>query len=291
MHGAGERVPRRLGVAAVVEAAAVPRPAGAGELDPAEVVAQVAAAGHVAHVELLPVGAGGGGAVHQAPSVARDGEGAERHRAVLREGVGVQQQARLGVEGVEGVEHRLVLQPVVAEEEVAAALAEGDAELLVVPQPRQALADRLALRDLLQVAEGDAVLRLHPRAGLRAVGLLQPAVGVGHARAVVVVDLRTARGDRVVQLLRGGARRQARQQQRRQDEGTSQCAHHGGGWGEERPQDRPEPLSRCAPPWRIPLSSCSSACEAMANAPSRRSTDGVAPRKSCSARRRLLSDE
>jgi hypothetical protein len=45
----------------------------------------------------------------------------------------------------------------------------------------------------------ERVLGSDPLANLRVAGLLEPAIGIGHARAVIVVDLRVARGGRIRQ--------------------------------------------------------------------------------------------
>ncbi len=178
-----------LVVAAVEEALAVVGPGGARELDPLQPVGEVAAGRHLAHLPLLPVRATGGQAVGDAPAVLAHRVAGERDGAVGRQGVGIDQHARRAVQLLQGVDHALVLQAVVLGEEVAAALALGDAVALVVPELGQAAAQRLAGRDRLQVPEGDAVLLFDPGAGVVGVGVLQPAVGVGDLEAVVLVDV------------------------------------------------------------------------------------------------------
>ena len=73
--------------------------------------------------------------------------------------------------------------------EVAPALLLGHREALVVPELRQPLADRLALRDLVEIAERQLVLGLDPGVRVGRVRVFQPAVGIGDLRAVIVVDL------------------------------------------------------------------------------------------------------
>src|SRR5207245_9726243 len=95
----------------------------------------------------------------------------------------------------------LVLEPPLAEHEVAATALGGRREAVVVPQLGEAPAQLLANRDAVEVGEGDAILSLHPCRGLLRVQILEPAVGIGHPDAVVVVHLidsagQGIRGDR-----------------------------------------------------------------------------------------------
>ena len=64
----------------------------------------------------------------------------------------------------------------------------GHAEALVVPELRQARANGGALRDLLEIGERDLVLSLDPRRGLGAVGILEPAIGIGDLVTVENLD-------------------------------------------------------------------------------------------------------
>ena len=135
------------------------------ELDPLEMVVAILAGGHVADLPLGPVGAGRGEAVGEQLAVLAEPRPRERDGAVLGQRVGVDQQLRLAVELVGGVEDALVLEPRVARVAVDRAFLAGDAELLVVPERGQPLLDGVALGDLLKVAKGDLVLGLDPGAG------------------------------------------------------------------------------------------------------------------------------
>ena len=172
-------------VAAVVEA--VTDPAGAGELDPLQYVASFLASFEVHHVDLLPIAAG---------RVAHDGDvlvviggagEAGGHGAILAQGVGVEEDAVLAVEAVADVPDALVLQAVVLADVVAVANLPRRADLLVVEDLLVAVADGVAEGDGVEVAAGDGVLGLDPRAGLLAAVVLQPAVGVGDLGAEVGV--------------------------------------------------------------------------------------------------------
>ena len=99
------------------------------------------------------------------------------------------------------VEHRLILQPVVLEEEVPAALVKRRPVPRIVPQRRQPAADRLARRDAGEVGGREPVLRLDPVPGLGRVYVLEPAIGVGHFDAVVVIHVVALAGRRIRQCL------------------------------------------------------------------------------------------
>ncbi len=151
---------------------------------------QVLAGVDVADPPLAPVAAGRLQAVSEQPGVLADRRAGQRHRAVRRERVRIEQHARLrlAVERRGPVEDVLVLQPVVLCVEVAAALLVRHAVLLVVPQRGQPVADRAALRDGLEERERHLVLGLDPGARLGRVRILEPAVRVRHLGAVVGID-------------------------------------------------------------------------------------------------------
>ncbi len=176
-------------VATVVEAFVLLVPACPGELAPFDLVGEVLAGVDVTHIPGAPVRAAYVGGPGHLLAVAADAQAAQGDRTVVAECVGVDQDTRLAVETFLYVDHRLVLQAVVLGEEVALALAERGAVLGVVPQGGQAVLDLVADGDALEVLEGDGVLGFDPGLGLVAVHVFEPAVGIGHLRAVVVVDL------------------------------------------------------------------------------------------------------
>jgi hypothetical protein len=61
----------------------------------------------------------------------------------------------------------------------------------------QPLLDRLARGNAFEVRLRERVLRVDPLACLRSVDLLEPAIRILDARAVIVVDLRDACGRRI----------------------------------------------------------------------------------------------
>ncbi len=177
-----------LRVAAVEEPCAIVRPGGAGELDPLQVIGTVAPRRDIAHAEFLPIRSAARGAVQQQPSILGERERRQRDGAVGRECVGVQQLLRFGGETRLRVQHGLILEAGVLEEEVAPALLERRAVLGIVPQRRQPAPDPFALRNLSEVRERDTVFRLDPGRGLGRVHVLEPPIRVGDLGAVVVVN-------------------------------------------------------------------------------------------------------
>src|SRR6185369_8745073 len=105
---------------------------------------------------------------------------------------------------------RLRLKSGVADVEDPAGLAPRDFGPGVIPQRREAAADRLAVAEAGEIPVGEPALRVQPLGRARAVGLLEPAVRVRDARAVVLVDDVAACGGRVDELLRSGPRRPGR---------------------------------------------------------------------------------
>ncbi len=187
----------RLLVPPVVEALRIGRPVGAGELHPTDHVVEHAPRGHLLDEYLHPVGTRPGDPVGHVFPVLGKGYAAERRRAVFRERIGIEEDLRLRiVEAVEHVEHALVLQPVVAEIEVAVADLRGSAYLLVVPQLREAGVYLRAIGNLRKIIERHLVLGRHPGCRFGGIVILQPAVGIGYRGAVIVVrhvDLRRLR--------------------------------------------------------------------------------------------------
>ena len=179
------RVGLRLGIAAVIEAAAVLGPLRAAELHPLNDIRQIFPRSHIPHMILLPVTASLRGAVdHQLP-ILTDGGSRERDRAVLGECVGIDQHPGFRLQALGHIDYALILETGVAREKVAPALFPGLAEALIVPQLRQSRFDLLPLGDGCEKGGGHSVLRLHPGFALLGVVILQPTVGISHGRAVV----------------------------------------------------------------------------------------------------------
>ena len=190
------RVDARFGsiVGAVVEALGVGSPRGARELHPLDVVVGQLARRHVDHADLHPVGTRLGHGIGAIIAVLGERHVGQRHRPVGRQGVGIEEDAALGVGRIGAVEHRLVLKPVVVKPVPGIAVPGGNALLGVVPELGEALADGPAERNLREVVVRHGVLGGDPGGRSLRVVVLEPAVGVGHLRAEVVVDHLAARG-------------------------------------------------------------------------------------------------
>ena len=184
-------------VAAVVEA--VSHPAGAGELDPLEDVVGLFAGFEVHDADFLPVAAGGVAHDHDILVVIGGAGEAGGHRAVLAQGVGVEEDAVLAIEAVADVPDALVLQTVVFTDVVAVANLPGGADLLVVEDLLVAVADGVAERDGVEMVPGDGVLGLDPRTRLLAAVVLKPAIGVSDFSFEVGVNHVLGSGVRVIQ--------------------------------------------------------------------------------------------
>ncbi len=188
-------------VGAVIESLGVGRPCGARELYPFDAVAGRLARCNVEHPNLHPVRSRCGHSIGAIFAVLGERDSREGHRAVVGQGVGVEEDAAIAVGRIGAVEHRLVLKSVVVKPVPGVAVFGGDALLGVVPQFGKPLADGLAERNLRQVVVRHGVLGLDPGCrGFRGV-VLQPAVGVGHGGAEIVVDRLPALGVGVGQVL------------------------------------------------------------------------------------------
>jgi len=195
-------------IATVVEAAAVRAPRHRGELQPFQLIGQQFTRGDVDHAPAAPVRAAVLDAVGQAAAVRRRHPLGKAYGTVLGPLVRIDQHPRLGVEAVLNVQHRLVLQPVVAAEEIMLAALDRQAETLVVPQRFQPLGKVPTGRQGFEVGVGDGILRRDPFGDLRGFAhvVFKPAVGIGHRGAVVVVKHIHGGGVRVFQNSHGGRR-------------------------------------------------------------------------------------
>ena len=184
-------------VVARVEEALVAEPADAAELHVLEGRLQRLLALYVHQVDLAPVAAGQRQGVGQDAAIAGEAQLIQRRGAVGAEGIGIEEHlGRLALQLAP--QHVLVLQAVVLEEVVVAPLAKRRPLLGVVPGGGQLLLDGGAIRDLRQVTLSHPVLGLDPGLRLGAAIILQPAIGVGHGLAEIVIHLLTLAGDGVV---------------------------------------------------------------------------------------------
>ncbi len=175
--------------ARVVETRPVVLPRRRGELRPVDGVDEVAPGRDLEHTPLAPVQSPAREAVCHQPPVVGARRLANRDRPVRCEGVRIDQHLGLRVERPRPVEDRLILQAVVLREDVVVAFLRGQSVSLVVPQLAETRAQPLARGNRGQIREGERVLRFHPCPGLRAVVVLEPAIGIGNRAAEIVVDL------------------------------------------------------------------------------------------------------
>ena len=155
----------------------------------------------VDHVDLLPVAAAAGDGVGGILAVVREVDALQGHRTVGAQFVGVEEHAGLTAQLVHYVHHALVLQAVVLVEVPLAVTLPWRRDLLVVGQFCQPLQQLPSEGNLLQVGVGHLVLCLHPCCCLSACVVLQPAVGIGHLRAEILVNSAVLRGLGVLQSL------------------------------------------------------------------------------------------
>ena len=144
------------------------------------------------------------------------------------EHVRIEQYAGSRVPPVLHVQNALILQAGVLEVEVAPSILERGRKAGVVPDLRQSVLDRRAFRDRCQKRIGQPVFCFHPCLGRRRIGVLEPAVGIGDADAMVVVDLGAARGGRVAEwgVLRLGTQGAGDDRERREN-GAETVTTHG----------------------------------------------------------------
>ena len=97
------------------------------------------------------------------------------------------------------VQHALILQAIVAQEEVSPAALYRHIVAFVVPQLRQSLLDALARRNRLQDRLRQFVLRLYPARDLGSADAFEPVVRIGDSHAVVGIDMIGSPGGRIGQ--------------------------------------------------------------------------------------------
>ena len=135
---------------------------------------------------LAPVAAALAYLIRTQAAVFGKADAAQRSGAISTKGVGVEEYFRLAV-ALLAVEHALVLQAVVFVEIGPFAAGEGRRVALVVPQLLQAGLHGGFVRNGVEVSKSHFVLGFHPLGGFFATVVFEPAVGVGHAGAEVLV--------------------------------------------------------------------------------------------------------
>ena len=176
-----------FGVAAVEEPVAMPR--DRGDLDPLHDIGERFAGLEIEDPDLLPVGAGVADHVRDVARRMVEGEAGDARGAIRRERIGVEQHLSLPVLSSLNAVHGLVLEPVIAGKEQPGAFLLRRGRPGVVHQRRHPVAQLLAVRDAVEVLEGDGVLGGDPGSGLLGEVILEPAVGVGDRGPMVDVDV------------------------------------------------------------------------------------------------------
>ena len=174
-------------IAAVVEAFGVGSPLGAGVLHPADFVGGQLARRGILDADLDPVRARCGGRIGEVAPVLRERRRGQRHRPVLRKGVRIEEDLARRARLLRAVEHRLILQAVVIIVVPPVAVLDRRPLLGIVPQFGQPLADRTAEGDLREVVLRHGILGRHPGSRRLRIVILEPAVGIGHLGAEIVV--------------------------------------------------------------------------------------------------------
>ena len=145
-----QRGPRfRRVVPRVVKSRAILGPRNARELHPFDAVRQFLAGGHVADADLLPVAAALRELIGHLATIFGRFQTADGDGAVGAKFVWVEQDGGFSIQAGGGVPHTLVLQPIIAAEEVSVALLGGHPEALEVEELRHSFANALTLRDVL----------------------------------------------------------------------------------------------------------------------------------------------
>ena len=174
-------------IGAVIEPLRVGGPHGAGELHPFDPVFGQGFGFGIHDADLDPVRARCRGGIGEIASVLREGDCRKRHRTVLRQRIGIEEDLA-GLSGLlRAAEHRLVLQSVVIIVVIPVAVFRRSPLLGVVPQLGQPLADGIAEGDLREIILGYGIFGSDPGGRRLRVVVLEPAVGIRHLGAEVVV--------------------------------------------------------------------------------------------------------
>ncbi len=176
-------------VARVVQRLRIGRPLHLAKFHEAQDVGQILARRHIAKMPAAPVGAAVGQAVRQQLAVGTGNEFAERHRRIAAELVRIEQHSRHRIERLGHVQDALVLQAVIAQEEVATAALARHVVTLVVPQLGQPLLDFFARRNGFEKWLRHLVLGADPVRDLGRADRFEPAIGIVHAHAMIGVDV------------------------------------------------------------------------------------------------------
>src|ERR1700753_2742956 len=170
----------------------ITEPGDTSHLQPLEVIFQYLAGLDFQYVTFLPIGAAAGQVIGKVASIPGSFSCCQAYCAVRGELIGVDQNAWGAFQALLHVENALILQPVVFRPQVVGTAAPRNAVLGVVVELLQPLLELSAIGDLHQVILSQLILRFDPGQGVGGVVILQPAIGIGYAGPVVVIDLLVA---------------------------------------------------------------------------------------------------
>ena len=138
--------------------------------------------------EVVKLATGFGGGIRAPTAVVGERDVDERRSTVGRKGIRIEEQFALSRERALAPQRRLVLKAVVEEIVVIVAVPLGRALLRIVVERRQPVVNGLTGREPVEVVARDGVFGFDPCGRLGRIVVFQPAVGIGDARTVVVVD-------------------------------------------------------------------------------------------------------
>ena len=175
-------------VGAVIEPFGVGGPCRAGELHPFDHILRQLTRRGIHDMYPHPIRTGFGGGIRAPTAVVGERDVDERRSTVGRKGIRIEEQFALSRERALAPQRRLVLKAVVEEIVVIVAVPLGRALLRIVVERRQPVVNGLTGREPVEVVARDGVFGFDPCGRLGRIVVFQPAVGIGDARTVVVVD-------------------------------------------------------------------------------------------------------
>jgi hypothetical protein len=207
----------------VIDTGAVPCPRDRVELAELEEHRQIDAVGHATEVPGVPVGAAIGQRVGQQVAI--------RARHPLRQGDGgvvalairVHQHARRCIERIADIKDALILRAIVAHEEIFAAFTLRDPEAFIRPELFETFAEPGSLRQLFEIGLCQCIFCGNPVARCLCRRILEPAIRIGHAHAVIHVDHFATRGRGIGKFWRSRFRHRRRGWRARCRAGAEQC--------------------------------------------------------------------
>lgn len=181
-------------VGAVIESPRIAGPRGAREFDPFDPIVRRRLVGGAQHADLRPIRTRFGEGVGAIGVVLGETHRPERHGPLRGEGVGIEKHLRLAAFDGLAEKDGLVLQSVVAKAIVEAAMTFGNSFFRIVPQFREASADRFAEGNPRKVVLRYGILGRDPRRRRLRRIVFEPAVGVRNLGAEIVVRRRAPLG-------------------------------------------------------------------------------------------------